>query len=111
MAKRGGIIGHIRKRELDEKTALLHDKAICHPARLGKLGLNMNSRQFMGMICAKNLCESGISSPLGDPLNYYDALSYPSLVVILQCLKSIYFHGTNIRHTTDKPQYIGPPTS
>ena len=31
--------------------------------RLGKLGMNKNFRQFLGVICAKNLRESDISSP------------------------------------------------
>ena len=36
---------------------------------LGKLGVSMNIRHFLGVICAKNLRESGISSPLwGAPL-------------------------------------------
>ena len=30
---------------------------------IGKLGVNMNFRQFLGVICVENLCESGISSP------------------------------------------------
>ena len=51
------------KRELDGKIVLFRDKSICHPAWLDKLGVNMHFRQFLGVICAKNLCESVISSP------------------------------------------------
>ena len=50
------------------KIALLRDRSICHPALLGKFGVNMNFRQLLGVICAKNLRESGISSPPWGPL-------------------------------------------
>ena len=50
-----------------EKIALLRDRSIWHPA-LGKLGVNINFRQFLGVICAKNLCESKICErPLKGP--------------------------------------------
>ena len=44
--------------------AWLREKSIWHPAWLGKLGVNMNFKQFLGVICPKNLRESVISSPL-----------------------------------------------
>ena len=51
--------------------ALLRDLSIWHPAWLGKLGVKMNFRQFLGVIYAKNLRESGFPSPpLGPPLPY-----------------------------------------
>ena len=54
------------KRELDEKIALLRDS---HPALLGKLGVNMNFRQLLGVIYLKNLRESvNPSPPWGAPL-------------------------------------------
>ena len=57
------------KRNLMKIIALLRDELIWHPAWLGKLGVNVNFRQFLCVICAKNLRESGISSyPWGAPL-------------------------------------------
>ena len=43
-----------------KKIALFRELSIWHPVRLGKLSVNMNFRQFLGVICTKNLCESGI---------------------------------------------------
>ena len=54
--KRDGVIGHISERKngnLMKIIALLRDKSIWHPACLDKLGVNMNFRQFLGVICAK----------------------------------------------------------
>ena len=68
--KSDGVIGHVSERENGNwmKTiALLHDKSIWHPSWLGELGVNMNFRQFLGVICAKNQRESGISSPPWGP--------------------------------------------
>ena len=62
-AKHDCVNGHISKRKnvnWMEKIALFRDKSICHPAWLGKLGVNMHFRQFLGVICAKNLRESVI---------------------------------------------------
>ena len=71
--KRDGVIWHILEREnvnWVKIMAWLREKSIWHPAWLGKLGVNMNFRQFLSVICAKNLRESGISSPSwGAPLN------------------------------------------
>ena len=50
-------------RDLDEKIALLCEWSIQHPEWLGKLGLNMNFRQFLSVIIAKNLSESEMLSP------------------------------------------------
>ena len=60
------------KRALDGKIALLRDKSMWHPAWLRKLGVNMNFGQFLGVICVKNLRESGISSfPWRAPFTFY----------------------------------------
>ena len=72
-AKRDGVIAHISKREnvnRMKKIPLLRDRSICHPAWLGKLGVNMNLRQFLGVICGKNLRESGILSLPWGPRKY-----------------------------------------
>ena len=64
--KHDGVIGHISKREngkWTEKIVLFLDRSILHPAWLDKVGVNMNFRQFLGVLCAKNLPESRISSP------------------------------------------------
>ena len=63
--KHDGVILHILEREKKNwmgKIALLREWSIWHLAWLGKLGVNMNFRQFLGVICAINLRESGISS-------------------------------------------------
>ena len=69
--KRDGVIQHILERENGnwmKIIASLRDKSIWYPAWLGKVGVNMNSRQFLGVLCAKNLRESRIStSRLGGP--------------------------------------------
>ena len=54
-----------------KKIPLLRDRSICHQAWLGKLGVNMNSRQFLGVICGKNLRESGILSLPWGPINTF----------------------------------------
>ena len=62
-AKHDCVNGHISKREnvnWMEKIALFRDRSICHPAWLGKLGVNMNFRQFLVVIYVR---ESGILSP------------------------------------------------
>ena len=64
--KRDGVIGHISEPEnvnWMKIIAWLRETSIWHPTWLGKLGVNMNFMQFLGVICAKNLRESGISSP------------------------------------------------
>ena len=61
-----GVIGHISERQNGywmKTMALLRDRSIWHPAPLDKLDVNMNLGQFLCVICMKNLCESGISSP------------------------------------------------
>ena len=63
--KPDGVIGHISKLENGnwmKKFASLRDISIWHPARLDKLEINMDFRQFLGVIGAKSLRESGISS-------------------------------------------------
>ena len=76
--KRDGVIRHILGHENGNwmwKIALFRDWSIWHPAWLGKLGVNMNFRQFLGVICAKNLRESGIlSSPWGAPFSSFTIL-------------------------------------
>ena len=49
------------KRESNRKITLFREWSIWHPAWFGKLAVNMNFRQFLGVICEKNLLESGIS--------------------------------------------------
>ena len=64
--KRDGVIGHISRRENVNwmwKLALLRERSTWRSAWLDKLGVNMNFRQFLGVICAKILRESGISRP------------------------------------------------
>ena len=63
---RDGVIRHILGRENGnwmKKVEWLREWSIWYPAWLGKLGVNMNFRQFLGVIFAKNLRENGISSP------------------------------------------------
>ena len=62
--KRDCVIRHILERENGnwmKIIAWLREKSIWHPAWSAKLGVKMNFRQFLGVICAKNLRESGIS--------------------------------------------------
>ena len=47
---------------------LLRDRLILHSVLFGKLGMDMNFREFLGKIYAKNLHESGILSPLWEAL-------------------------------------------
>ena len=54
-----------------EKIALFREGSIWHPAWLGKFGVSMNFRQYLGVICAKNMCESGISRVPWGPLKKY----------------------------------------
>ena len=42
------------------KNASLCNRLILYPAWLGKLGVSLNFSQFLGVICAENLSESGI---------------------------------------------------
>ena len=68
--KRDGGIWHICrawKGESDEKITLLRKWSVWHQTWLGKLGVKMNFRHFVGVICAKNLRESGITSPFLGP--------------------------------------------
>ena len=54
--KRDGVIRHILKRENVngmKKIAFLREWSFWHPTWLGKLGVNMNFRQFMSVIYAK----------------------------------------------------------
>ena len=63
---RDGVFRHILGRENGnwmKKVEWLREWSIWYPAWLGKLGVNMNFRQFVGVIFAKNLRENGISSP------------------------------------------------
>ena len=88
-AKHDCVNGHISKRKnvnWMEKIALFRDKSICHPAWLGKLGVNMHFRQFLGVICAKNLCESGI---LRGPLK---------IIVVVELRGKIKNCETNFEH-------------
>ena len=64
--KRDGVIGHISRRgnmNWRWKLALLLEKLTWCSMWLDKLGVNINFRQFLSMVCAKNLCKSGMSSP------------------------------------------------
>ena len=64
--KRDGVIRHFSERENGNwmgKFALLRDRSIWDPAWFGKLVMNMNFRQFLDVICEKNLRKSRISSP------------------------------------------------
>ena len=60
--------------------ALLRDRSTWRSASVGKLGVNMNYRQFLGVICAKNLRESEILSP---PLGPYKGIHENSRLFIL----------------------------
>ena len=85
-------------RELDENIALLRDRSTWHLALLGNLGMNMNLWQFLGVFCAKKLCENGILSlPWGPPtsLMFFDLrleYAYVFYKVRLEiCSKCAYF--------------------
>ena len=72
-AKHDSVNGHISKREnvnWMEKIALFRDKSICHLAWLGKLGVNMNLWQFLGVFCAKNCMRAGFRASLGGPYKF-----------------------------------------
>ena len=63
-----GVISHISKlenRNRMKKIALLRDRSIWHSAWLGHLGVNMNFRKFLGVICTKNCVKAGFWAPLG----------------------------------------------
>ena len=68
--KRVGVIRHISEREnmnWMKKIALLREWSFWHPAWSSKLGMKINFRQFMSVISAKNLRESGIWRPPRGP--------------------------------------------
>ena len=60
------LYGHISKHgngKWMKNIALLRDILIWHSVWLGNLGVSMNIRQFLSVVCAKNLRGSGISKP------------------------------------------------
>ena len=60
--ERDCVIGPISERENGNWMniiASLRDKSIWNPAWLGTIGVNVNFRQFLGVICVRNLRETG----------------------------------------------------
>ena len=55
------------KRELDGKATWLREWSIWNPAWLGKLEVNMNFRQFLGVICGSTCVKAGFKAALGGP--------------------------------------------
>ena len=58
------------KRELNGKIVLFREWSIWHPAWLGKLRVNRNFKQFLGVICAKNLHKKrDFEGPIGKEIH------------------------------------------
>ena len=73
-----------------------------HPALLGKLCVNMNFRQFMDVICAKNLRESDSKFPRVEPWHVLNVLINLNVLYHIITKAHVKFHPNELKIFREK---------